>query len=290
MSNPNPFVPKGSLLEQQSKRRSHLKIAVSCVLAVGIVGLVAMLIQGCKRNDNGDNTTADNNPPPIEQDTNAPAVDTNAPAINPPIAEAPGGSNAVPTAPAPPVAPVVPVPAPAVEPTPAPAPAEVSGSEYVVVSGDTLAKIAKKNGVSLKALEAANPDVNPKHLKVKQKLVIPAGGTSSGAAAPLVSSDNTSAVDTGSETTYTVKSGDTLHRIAKRFGTTVKAIEAENNLSTSKIKVGQKLKIPAKAEAAPAAPAPVAPAPEPPAAPVSQVPPVPAPVTTPNAPASPSGT
>ena len=44
MSNPNPFVPKGSLLEQQSHRRSRLKLAVFCVLAVSVTGLVAMLI------------------------------------------------------------------------------------------------------------------------------------------------------------------------------------------------------------------------------------------------------
>ena len=49
MNNPNPFVPKGSLLEQQSQRRSRLKLAVFCVLAVSVTGLVAMLIQGCKR-------------------------------------------------------------------------------------------------------------------------------------------------------------------------------------------------------------------------------------------------
>ena len=62
--------------------------------------------------------------------------------------------------------------------------------------------------------------------------------------------------------TYTVKSGDSLTKIAKSHGTTVKAIEADNGLSTTKIKVGQKLKIPAKAEAAPApAPAPAAPMP-----------------------------
>src|SRR5580698_7306941 len=78
MSNPNPFVPKGSLLEQQSKRRSNLKIGVSCVLAVGIIGLLAMLIQGCKRD-----TTSDNTPTTTDQDTNVPAIqtDTNAPAI-----------------------------------------------------------------------------------------------------------------------------------------------------------------------------------------------------------------
>jgi LysM repeat protein len=34
---------------------------------------------------------------------------------------------------------------------------------------------------------------------------------------------------------------------------TIKAIESENGLSTTRIKVGEKLKIPAKAEAAPVA-------------------------------------
>jgi LysM repeat protein len=274
MSNPNPFVPKGSLLEQQSKRRSHLKIAVSCVLAVGIVGLVAMLIQGCKRDTSNDNplpTDQETNQVTTSQDTNnPPPVDTNAP-VN-------AGSMASNVPPPVVVAPVV---APAPVETPAP---EASGTEYIVVSGDTLGRIAKKNGVSLKALEAANPDVNPKHLKVKQKLVIPAGG-SSVAEAPATSADTSA--DTGTETTYTVKSGDTLHRIARKFGTSVKAIEAENNLSTTKIKVGEKLKIPAKAEAAApvAAPAPVAPAPEPSAAPVSTVP-----APGPSAPTAPSGT
>ena len=49
MTNPNPFVPKGSLLEQQSKSRSRFKWAVSGILAVSVIGLVAILIQGCKR-------------------------------------------------------------------------------------------------------------------------------------------------------------------------------------------------------------------------------------------------
>jgi LysM repeat protein len=272
MSNPNPFVPKGSLLDQQSKRRSNLKIGVTCVLAVSIIGLVAMLIQGCKRD-----TSSDNTPPPTDQDTNTPSMaDTNTPPIdtNTAVVPAPGGTNYAPAMP-----PAAPIPVPA--PTPAPeenqAQTESGGSEYIVVSGDTLGKIAKKNGVSLKALEAANPDVNPKHLKVKQKLVIPAGGSAPAGIAAAPSAEGTAA-DTGSETSYTVKSGDTLHRIAKRFGTSVKAIEAENSLSTTKIKVGQKLKIPAKAETSapdntpapaatpalpPVAPAPATPAPAP---------------------------
>jgi len=253
MTNPNPFLPKGSLLEQQSLRRSRLKIGVSCVLAVSVLGLVGMLIQGCKR----ENHDADLNPPPTV-DTNAfaadtntpPAVDTNAPVVLPPMAT----SNA----------PVV-VPPPVVE-TPAP-----TGSDYTVAKGDSLAKIAKKNGVSLKALEAANPGVVPTKLKVGQKLTIPAGGkTSADATAPAMAGG-----DAGT-TSYTVKSGDTLTKIAKAHGVKVKALQAANNLTTTKIKVGEKLVIPAKAEAAAPAPAPVDTTPAPPV-PTGPVAPTPAP-------------
>jgi LysM repeat protein len=234
MTNPNPFLPKGSLLEQQSLRRSRLKIGVSCVLAVSVIGLVGMLIQGCKR----EKPEADLNPMPVV-DTNAvaventnppPVVDTNMAVIPPPMV----ASNT----------PVI--PPPVVEP---PAPA---GTEYVVAKGDSLAKIAKKNGVSTKALEAANPGVVPTKLKIGQKLVVPASSkTSADASAPAAATS-----DAGS-TSYTVKSGDTLTKIAKAHGLKVKALEAANGLSTTKIKVGQKIKIPSKAEAAAPATVPV---------------------------------
>ncbi|MGB7747220.1 MAG: LysM peptidoglycan-binding domain-containing protein [Verrucomicrobiia bacterium] len=251
MNNSNPFVPKGSLLEQQSKRRSHLRLAVLCVSVVGTAGLIAMLIQGCKREQvDTQNTTP---PPP---DTNTVVADTNPPPVvasNPPVA-----------------------PPPVVAPAPAPAP-QVAGTEYVVVKGDSFAKIAKKNGVSVKAIEAANPGVAPTKLKVGQKLSIPA--SSGGVTAPAATGAQASTGSSPGEEAYTVKSGDTLTKIAKAQGTTVKAIRGENNLTTDHIKVGQKLKIPAKAEAAaPApAPAPVAPAP----APAPGTTPAPAPAGTP---------
>ncbi len=53
------------------------------------------------------------------------------------------------------------------------APAAGAG-EYAVKSGDTFAKIAKANGVSLSALTAANPGVNPAKLKVGQVIKLPA--------------------------------------------------------------------------------------------------------------------
>ena len=267
MNNPNPFVPKGSLLEQQSQRRSRLKLAVFCVLAVGVTSLVAVLIQGCKREKPTDETL---NPPSL--DTNSIATDTNLPPMNevsnPPVVVPPAASN--PPVVVPPLAQVAPV-----EPV-----APVAGSDYVVVKGDSLAKIAKKNGVTLKALEAANPGVVPTKLKINQKLTIPAGGSPS---ANSATSPTTAGGDLATAT-YTVKSGDTLTKIAKRNGTTVKAIEAANGLSTTKIKVGQKLKIPSKGEAAAAA-APAAPVPVVDATPAPALPPVSAPAPATPAPA-----
>jgi len=254
MNHPNPFVPKGSLLEQQTRRRSRLKLGVFCVLAVSVTCLVAMLIQGCKR----ENPDAQNNPPVA--DTNPPVMDTNPPPVvdtNPPI-------------PMPPIATTNP---PLMQPpTPVPPVADMGGSEYVVVAGDTLGKIAKEHGVSLKALEAANPGVDPKKLKIKQKLVIPAS-TKSADVAPAAAPGM--APDAGGEA-YVVKNNDTLSKIAKKYGVSVKALKAENNLTTDRINVGQKLKIPAKAEATPApVPAPdttAAPVPPPAAAPAPSVP------------------
>jgi peptidoglycan endopeptidase LytE len=65
------------------------------------------------------------------------------------------------------------------------------------------------------------------------------------------------------EQVYTVKSGDTLTKIASQFGTTIKALRSANNLETDKIKVGQKLRIPSpgSSPATPPAPAPAPAAP-----------------------------
>jgi LysM repeat protein len=242
MNNPNPFVPQGSLLEQKNKTRSRVKVAVFCVVAINVLGLTALLMQGCKR----EQTEAENNQPPV--DTNLPpVVDTNLPpavTTNPP-----------------------PTPPPVVTPAPTP---ENAATEYVVVQGDSFSKIAKKFGVTVKAVEAANPGVEPTKLKVGQKLSIPAASGNSATPTPTGMAP---ASATGGEEIYTVKSGDTLTKIAKVYGITVKAIESENNLTTTKIKVGDKLKIPAKAAVATPAPepAPVSPAPAPaPGAPPQQ--------------------
>ena len=247
MNNPNPFVPKGSLLEQQSVRRSRLKITVGCVLAVSVCALVAMLIDGCKREaptDQGSTPPPDMSAPANSTTTdnsNPPPPDMSAPSNSAPMmANAP--SNSVPTPPIP-MTPVVPPPQPPAEPT--------AGSDYLVVAGDTLGKIAKAHGVTLKALEAANPGVDPKKLKIKQKLTIPAPTQSASPDATSATPNSMGA--TGGET-YVVKSGDTLSKIAKKHGVSLKALRAANAsiASTDHIKVGEQLTIPAKTETAPA--------------------------------------
>jgi LysM repeat protein len=44
--------------------------------------------------------------------------------------------------------------------------------EYVVAKGDNLGSIAKKNGISLKAIQDLNPGVNPNRLQIGQKLKV----------------------------------------------------------------------------------------------------------------------
>jgi LysM repeat protein len=63
--------------------------------------------------------------------------------------------------------------------------------------------------------------------------------------APPVSSENAAtAIQPQTQTIYVIKSGDTLSRIAKVHGTTVKALKAANGLANDRIVVGAKLKIP----------------------------------------------
>ena len=47
------------------------------------------------------------------------------------------------------------------------------GKTYTVKAGDTMIKIAKKFGITLTALQAANPSVVPTKMKIGSVLVIP---------------------------------------------------------------------------------------------------------------------
>ncbi len=83
--------------------------------------------------------------------------------------------------------------------------------------------------------------INAKITKLEEaaKKPAPAASAKGGAAAP------TGALN--ADGTYTVGSGDSLSKIARKFGVKVDAIEAENpGLDPTKLKVGQKVRIPKK--------------------------------------------
>src|SRR5229473_1360239 len=72
----NPLVPQGSLLEQKNKSRARVKIAVFLVLTIHGIGLLALLMQGCKKEpDLTSQTEATNNPAPaFTEPTNTPTA------------------------------------------------------------------------------------------------------------------------------------------------------------------------------------------------------------------------
>jgi LysM repeat protein len=236
MNNESPLVPQGPLAEQKNQGRARVKIAVFVVLAIHGVGLLALLMQGCKPST----------PPPEAQPQPEPPTNS-APAFAEPTNTPAGGTNqqagatAAPGAPAAPTQPQIP------EPTVVTPPAPPAGAtEYKIVSGDTFGNLAKKFHVSVKAIVAANPGVEPTKLKIGQTIHIP-GPESAPPSATGGSMTSSTPEATPGEQAYSVKSGDTLGKIATQFGITVKALRSANSLKTDKIKVGQKLKIPAKA-------------------------------------------
>ncbi len=127
-------------------------------------------------------------------------------------------------------------------------PAAAQGQTYTVQPGDTLYRIALKFGTTVAAIQTAN-GLTTTTIRIGQVLIIPGGSSTAAPAA-------TSAAAGASSGTYTVQSGDTLYRIALKFGTTVAAIQAANGLTTTAIGLGQVLTIPGASGSGSAAPTP----------------------------------
>lgn len=136
---------------------------------------------------------------------------------------------------------------------------------YTVQPGDTLNAIARRFGSSVQAIAQANNIVNPNLIYVGQQLIIPeGGGTVTNPPAPTPQP----APQPGG-TFYTVQPGDTLTRIALRFGVSVQSLALANGLSNiNVIFVGQQLTIPNAVVGNPPPLNPVPPVPAPPQNPV----------------------
>jgi len=104
---------------------------------------------------------------------------------------------------------------------------EVQTTTYTVKPGDSLWKISNAFGISISEIQAAN-NLSDTVIYAGQNLKIPLKAVSEGPEAT---------------TTYTVKAGDTLWKIANQFKVSIDHIKQVNHLSDDMIYVGQKLKI-----------------------------------------------
>jgi LysM repeat protein len=116
---------------------------------------------------------------------------------------------------------------------------------YTVQRGDWFYAIARKFGVSVSALQAANPTINANAVYPGQVLNIP-GGSTGGSTGGTTGGEQPVAPSGGSSgSSYVVRQGDTLYAIAIRFGKTVYALQIANHLPNSNfIYPGQTLVIP----------------------------------------------
>lgn len=105
---------------------------------------------------------------------------------------------------------------------------EIEGySTYVVKSGDSLYSIAKRYNTTADELKKINNLTN-NLLNINQKILVPTGKEIIEATYNL----------------YTVKSGDNLYSIARRYGISVNEIKEFNDLTSNNLSIGQVLKIP----------------------------------------------
>ena len=96
--------------------------------------------------------------------------------------------------------------------------------KYIVMSGDSLWKIANQYGLTVNQLKQLN-NLTSDNLEIGQELKIKNN----------IAKDETNI--------YTVKAGDSLWKIASQYGLTVNQLKQLNNLTSDNLEIGQKLKI-----------------------------------------------
>ena len=123
---------------------------------------------------------------------------------------------------------------------------EVSDSfVHVVKKGESLGSVARKYHVTVAKIKKWN-HLKRETLHVGQRLTIYRSGSPMAQVGKTTKSsdkNNSKATKTSSTKTHTVKKGETLSSIARKYGCTVNDLKKWNNLKSNTVKVGQKLKI-----------------------------------------------
>jgi len=123
--------------------------------------------------------------------------------------------------------------------------ATASPREYVVRRGDTLSAIATRTGTSIPQLRNAN-GLRGDIIQVGQKLIVPGVVPATAAntqVATVVPAEVRNDVAAASELSHRVQRGETLWRIANRYGTSINMLRANNGLVDDLLQVGQVLRI-----------------------------------------------
>lgn len=113
---------------------------------------------------------------------------------------------------------------------------------YRVRSGDTLTSIARRWHITTKSIVTANR-LRSDRLRAGQRLVLTVPNVQR-ASIPAASSSGSAS---GRHVIHTVRSGDTLDAIARRYGVTVASLRMTNRLEGNIIRAGQRLRIPSDA-------------------------------------------
>jgi len=117
--------------------------------------------------------------------------------------------------------------------------------KYKVKQGDTLASISKKFGTSPKAILSTNGLKSESQVTAGKTLKITVKTLEKGTqvASTKKGKSKKAAAAEPAVIKYTVKKGDTLTQIAKRYNTTIAEIAKMNHLPGNQVRIGQVLKI-----------------------------------------------
>ena len=113
---------------------------------------------------------------------------------------------------------------------------------YKVEKGDSLYKISKLYNISIDTIIKDN-NLSSNNLTIGQNLKIRIP-TSNEEIEECFGEEYIPPSNSILTTTYTVKSGDSLYSIAKKYNTNVDNLKSLNNLKTNSLSIGQKLKVP----------------------------------------------